>query len=139
MRDFIHFCDNIDVLCANANIAMFSAFIRIAAMCKPHVFQDFAPSDWTLLKLHRVQQASANTFYLQHNYVDIMTYMGYSNAAYRVVDAAAIASSKSKRLKDNNGNEFTEKNNGNNLNNIALAVAVLLAGGVVSYSAMFGR
>ena len=111
---------------------------RIAAICKPHIFQDTAPSDWTLLKHYRVQQASATTFYLQHNYVDMMAYMGYSSAAYRVVDAAAVASSKSKRQKKEVSKDKNAINR-NNLSNVAIAAAVLVAGGVVGYGAVFGR
>lgn len=44
-----------------------------------------------------MQHSSATAFYLEHNYIDAITYMGYSAAACRLAHAAAVASSSTTR------------------------------------------
>jgi hypothetical protein len=127
---------------------------RIAAICKPHVFQDTVPSDWSLLKAQRIRQASATQFYLQHNYIDMMRYMGYSTAACRVVDAA-VSSSKSRAMSGSgsgreSGNGSADGTGtgvgvegqgkeGTGLSSNMVLAAVLVAGGVMSYGLLFSR
>lgn len=70
------------------------ALFRIAAICKPHVFVDHVSSDWTLLKRIRTGLPTPNrNFYLESNYVDVMSFLGWNGAACDVVDAAAAAAS----------------------------------------------
>ena len=107
--------------------------------------------------------SSRNNFYLEHNYVDLMNYLGYTTAAYNVVDAAILATNKSKTQHSthNNHNKTQEDNietrnktqnrhKGENnkhdvgarglyMNNRAILAAALFAGGVVSYGLFFGR
>jgi hypothetical protein len=135
------------------------ALYRIAAICKPHVFQDSVPSDWSLLKAQRVRQASATQFYLEHNYIDMMRFMGYSTAACRVVDAAASSgkSGKSGRAQTGNGGgRDSGKGSASTVDGMGtvttgagkeavglsdnmILAAVLVAGGVMSYGLIFGR
>jgi hypothetical protein len=70
---------------------------RIAAICKPYVFHDTATSDWTLLKAQRVKHTSSTSFYLQHNYIDVMNLIGYTDTACGLAHAAVMATATGSR------------------------------------------
>ncbi len=44
----------------------------------------------------RVRHTTGQNFYLERNYVDMMTYIGWNHAAYEVVDAAVQANNQCK-------------------------------------------
>lgn len=118
---------------------------RIAAICKPHVFLDHVSSDWTLLKSIRTKCTPPDrSFFLESNYVDAMSFLGWNGAACEVVDAAASACNKSGKISKNSsksGGLNKEKKNAGKARLVALMssepvlwAAVFVVGGVLSYS-----
>jgi hypothetical protein len=128
---------------------------RIAAICKPYVFHDTATSDWTLLKAQRVKHTSSTTFYLQHNYIDVMNLIGYTDTACGLAHAAVMATATGSRRpsvsQSQEGQADTAKSTTKAVTGVSglvgkhksvlekplVVAAVLLAGGAIGFATYF--